>query len=349
MWLDDRYMMSFKGNSKYHIFIVIGARGVGKTFKAKSRAINWFYEKGEKFVWCRNTEAMIDSLKENEGSTFIADLKEKHFLKKINWNLKISGDNTITFCEDDFIKTEETKDNPFYEHCGYLMPLSLFYKLKGRSYADIKNIFFDEFISEEGEVIRGNRVKQFLNTIETIGRLRTDYNIFMMSNALDKGDPILNLFFDGDKIKDYGYYFNEEKGAILLYSDNSPEFNEARALSISGRILKGTIYEDNIAHNKFKTFDSMYFTEKPKGLVFLLVLCTELYKMSLYCDDKLFYVTKYNNQTTKKFYSRDNKSKLDKGKVLNRGFLNKLREAYSNNLIMFDGEVSRKYFVEFIK
>ena len=106
------------------------------------------------------------------------------------------------------------------------MSLSTFYKLKGNSFADIKTIVLDEFIGEEGEVIRGDRALQFVNTIETIGRLRKDFRVILLCNALNLGDPILNLFFTN--VKEHGYYFNKQKGAILYYIPDNEEFNEKR-------------------------------------------------------------------------------------------------------------------------
>lgn len=75
------------------------------------------------------------------------------------------------------------------------MALSTFHKLKGNTFTEIKTIVFDEFIPEVGEVVRGDRARQFVNTVETICRLSKDTVIIMLANALDKGDRILNLFF----------------------------------------------------------------------------------------------------------------------------------------------------------
>lgn len=342
MWLDDRYIMSYKSTPQnptpFHIFIYAGARGIGKTYLAKKRVLRERIKKGKNFIWVRNTDAMVDQLKQNLGYNFYADLQQNGFLKKYKWELRINGDNTI----------EIKLGDGDWAFAGYVMPLSLYYKLKGNSFATIDNIVFDEFISEEDEVIRGNRARQFVNTLETIGRLRTDYTVYMLTNSINLADNILNLFFKARDIKDYGVYFNKEKGAILYYVPDSKEFNDKRFDSIAGKVLKDTAYEDNIAHNKFNRYDSMYFDTKPKGLTFVYVLVSDTYKIGVYVSKDAIYAMKHNNYKTTKVFSKDIKSKVDGGRVVTKDMLTSLRKLYMYNRILFDDETTRQYFVDFV-
>jgi Podovirus DNA encapsidation protein (Gp16). len=261
-----KYNHIFSYNTK--IIAVVGARGIGKTYGAKRYVIKKFLHEGRKFIWLRDTEIACDELRANDGAKFFADVKQE-------FNDKFCGS----------IKNDIITING--KHAGYLLPMSTYYNYKGNSYADIQTIVFDEFMAEKGQKRNGNRTLQFLNTIETIGRLRTDYRIILLANALDRGDEILNLF--NIKIKDFGYYFNKQKSFVLHYADNNPDFNKARELSISGRLLKNTAYEENIASNKFADDDNQYFDKRPPKCKLFAILHNDYGSVRLYLHNGTVY------------------------------------------------------------
>ena len=242
IYLNANHLFSYYSGG-YRIFIIVGARGRGKSFWAKRYCLKRLFRQKKKFTWIRPTESAVDTLKEFDGYKFYEDIVNANTFNE-RYDIKISGDGTINYKLFD----DSEEDIPF-EHAGYLMALSTFHKLKGNTFTEIKTIVFDEFIPEVGEVVRGDRARQFVNTVETICRLSKDTVIIMLANALDKGDRILNLFFQN--IKEHGYYFNKEKLACMLYLPDSKEFNDRRFESISGKIIKNTPYEDTIASNKF--------------------------------------------------------------------------------------------------
>lgn len=339
LYLDGRKINSYYGGG-YRIFMFIGARGRGKTYLVKKQLFRDYFKNGTKFIWIRTTDTMCEELKKDGGYPLIADLiANREF--DFDFEISISEDGTI------YLNRDVESENKNWECCGYLMALSTFYKLKGNSFADIQNIAIDEWIAEKGEVIRGDRTWQFINTIQTIGRLRNDYKIFMMSNALDLGDPILNLFFTN--VKDYGYYINKEKGAVLWYIEDSDAFNEATANSTCGKIMQGTMYEDNILHNKFTSFDNLYFDKKPTGLVFLCTLEELPYRINVYFGDNTIYVTNDTHNRTRKIFSKNMQSISNESRLIPKNWLDMFRNRYSVGKVLFENEIVRKTFVSFIK
>ena len=65
-----RKMMSY--NCKTNI--IIGARGLGKTYNVKEYCISRFLHKNEKFVWVRDTEEAKKELCNKNGINFFADV-----------------------------------------------------------------------------------------------------------------------------------------------------------------------------------------------------------------------------------------------------------------------------------
>ena len=232
MYFSLNHIMSY---NNYFTYIIIGARGIGKTFSIKKHLIKDFLYKQKKFVVLRDTDDDCDKLCKNNGDTFFSDimLNVKDFKQKI--------------------KSIIVKEKTIYINgklAGYVMPLSLFYKYKGNAYPDVFNIYWDEFIPEHCQRYIGDRVRQFVNTIQTIGRTRTNYRIFLTANALDKGNEVLELF--KFNITNFGIYKNKKKGAILYYAPNNPEFDKATNDSIAGKIISGTQYDQSINQNKFE-------------------------------------------------------------------------------------------------
>lgn len=230
----------------FAIMLFIGARGRGKTYSIKSLFFKDFKYKGKMFIVIRDTIAAIDELKKDNGFKFLNDIMDKPCFKKDK--ARIEGDS-IYFND---------------KLAGYLIPLSAYYKYKGNAYSKVKNILFDEFIPEKQQSYNGSKARQFLNTIETIGRLRTDLRVFLTANAIDAGNEILELFgFIGIKSGMFGIFKNKEKNAILHYIPNNKQFDEAKQKSIAGSMAKGSRFEDSLTLNKFEG-DAFEIYEKRK-------------------------------------------------------------------------------------
>lgn len=312
------------------INLIIGARGIGKSYGAKRYLIKQFLHNKKKFIWIRDTEPAIEELRKNKGQKFFVDVANE--FKDLNGEI---NNDVITING---------------EHAGYVMPLSTYYRYKGNAYDEIKTIVFDEFIDEIGQRKNPYRTQAFINTIETIGRLRTDYKILMLANALNKGDEILNLF--GFKFNDFGFYVNREKSAVLHYADNNPEFNEKRNSSISALITNGTNYADNIQNNKFMSDENIYYDRRPmKCKVFGIVHDRES-AARLYTSptDGLVYVSSdispvaYPND---RFVNR--KDYVDTNKqLINAKGLKFIKEQYGNKLMRFENAYIRGVFMRFI-
>ena len=336
LYLDNRTIYSYN----YNTVIIIGARGIGKSFNTKKKFLKDFFYKKKKFIWVRATDSQVDELKADNGYKFIEDIINAKVFK-FDFDFKIEGDNSMWICHN------PKADKKSWVRCGYIMSLSTFHKMKGNAFSDIDNICVDEFIPEKTEVIRGDRARQFVNTIQTIGRLRKNYRIVLLANALETGDPILNLFFDD--IKEYGIYVNRKKKAILLYAENSEEFDIATKESISGLIIADTAYENEINKNLFNSYDNLLFTHKPSGAKMVYGLENDVYKVCLFLKDNKVYVENMKNYKPKLIYARKIDLMSQEAMLISSEMLTKLRELYSAKYIVFENNRARKIFTDFIK
>lgn len=263
--------------SDLHIKSIVGARGIGKTYGLSKKIVKEYLYNNKKFIWIRDNEEALRKLYKDNGQEFFKDIR------LMFPNIEFNCNSETILCNDKIM--------------GYFMPLSTYYNYKGCPYGDVKKICFDEFIKEKAQ--RGDKYNamRFINTLETIGRTRIDYDVYMLSNALDRNNDFFDIF--GIKIKDYGIYTNKEKGVIVEYTKNNPEYDKAHSNSIVGKLIKNTAYENTIMNNVFNGDENLYYNKKPPKAQLFFKIANEFGEC---CDiwgaDNLLYIepsqSKYN-------------------------------------------------------
>ena len=310
------------------IRVIIGSRGRGKTCGAKIKVGKAFHFKKDEYAFIRNSESELDELTRGDGLKFFEDTRL----------IKPYLDGKI---ESNIIKMDNKK-------CGYLLPMSTFHKFKGTAYASIKRIIIDELVPEKSQVLRGDRAWQFINTLETIVRLRENVIVYILSNALNRGDEIINLL--GIQIKDYGFYVNREKGVVLHYVEDSKKFIERKDNSLVGRLIRGTIYGDNIIHNRFDSDNELLFDIKPVGCKLVCILCHNQDAIRVYFKDGKYYVTNdFNPNTTSYIKFVNNLHDVDTQKyVISKELNDRFIKAFDKKNMLFENDFVLNTFVKFI-
>lgn len=311
------------------IIAIVGARGIGKTYGCKKYVIKKFLQERKKFIWIRDTESALDELRENDGEKFFVDIKKE--FKELKGSIK---GEVITING---------------KHAGYLMPMSTYYNYKGNSYEEIKHIVFDEFIAEKSQKKNGSRAVQFANTIETVGRLRTDYRLFLLANALKRGDEVLNLL--NIKINEFGFYFNKKKGVVLHYADNNPHFNAKKKESISGKLIMNTPLDNVMSKNKFDDDEKQFYSEMPSKCNLLTILHSDTDSVRIYLKDGVLYIrTDFNEKTNNNIrFVNDLSLVTTKIKLIPKDYLDSIKRAYSHNDCLFESAYAKEIFLQVIK
>lgn len=214
---------------------VVGARGVGKTYAFKKRAISRFLKLGEQFIYIRRYKTELEKI-----DKFFDDIMEEF--------------PSVSF---------EVKGYNFYINgmeAGCAIPLSVGVNEKSVPYPNVGIIGFDEFL-----IIKGSHhylkdeVTVLLELYETISRMR-DVPLFMLSNALSASNPYFTYF----KIS---LPYNKDikvQGDILIQIASNDAFIEAKSKTRFGQIVAGTRYGDYAIENKF-LLDSPEFIQKKYG------------------------------------------------------------------------------------
>lgn len=218
--------------------ILIGSRGVGKTFGASELVVKDFIKNGNEFVYLRRYKT---ELSKSMSKFFKALIQEDKFP---NDKLDVKGN---TFYINDNV-------------AGYGVTLSTAQQLKSSNFPKVKTIIFDEFLIESGQGhYLKNEVDIFLGLIETISRMR-NVRVFMLANAVTEANPYF-LYFDltlpyNNDIRTF------KDGLILLQYMNNPEYIEAKKKTRFGKLVSGTDYEDYAINNNFADNNSMFIEHK---------------------------------------------------------------------------------------
>ncbi len=319
------------------IRIIIGARGLGKTYGIQRKILNDYEYKGNQFAWLRATQTAVDTLTKDGGISFFSKITTACPHIK-DFDIKSSKDGYSTVYVNKAI-------------VGYIMAVSTYYKLKGSAFTtDIKTVVYDEFIPEKIEVRRGDRVREFINTVENILRLRNDVNIYMLANAIDVSNDILSLF--GFKITDHGFYINRKKRVVLHFAESGEGFNKAKRESLVGSLLQDTIYEESISNNNFESCEIPLFNKRPKGCTLIEFIHTDTECIRLDIKDNTLFVTRspFNDLTyPNRRYSHMIEMCGNRLRWLPKEHMQSLKNFHASNRVKFDSSKSRNIFLQILK
>ena len=116
------------------ITLIVGGKGLGKTFQVRKDAISSFLDTGARFV---EVSRSGEESKSVQRGYFEKIQREGYFP---GYDFKV---------ENDCGYIAERSDNPSWLQLCYFVALSSFQREKRRTYADVDYIIFDEFIIDK--------------------------------------------------------------------------------------------------------------------------------------------------------------------------------------------------------
>lgn len=272
---DSNIFYNYDKVLSYNAFlnIIIGERGVGKTYGAKKYSINRWLKKRKQFVYIRRYETDLD---ESVGSS--SDMKFFEQVRK-------------EFPDHEFKITKSKKVRKLYidnNICGYALPLSSADSLKSSSYDNVDTIIYDEFMLKEGATQHylRNEPEAILDLIETVGRLK-DVKVFLLGNAISSTAPIMSYFnvtlpYNSD-IKLF------KDGLILVNYIKNEAYREVKKKTKFGRLIDGTRYSKYAIDNEFLTDSKSFIRKKDESkFYFIFILNNKEYGVWRNKDDYIF-------------------------------------------------------------
>lgn len=236
--------------------LIIGERGVGKTYNFKVYAVKRFLNKGKQFAYIRRYETDLEASVGNTNDNKFFEQIRNEFP---NSTFKISKSKKVR---------KLYIDNKI---CGYAIPLSGADSLKSSSYENVDTIIYDEFQLKEGSTQHylRNEPEIILDIIETIGRLR-DIRVYCLGNAISSTSPLMSYF---DLTLPYNTDIKLFKdGTIAVEYIKNEKYREVKKASRFGKLIDGTKYGKYAIDNEFLTDSKAFIRKKDKNAKFYFIL-----------------------------------------------------------------------------
>ena len=237
MWYSHGPLLTHNG----FINMIMGGRGIGKTFDFKDWAIN---DKTGACVWIRRYDNVFT---QQFYSGFCKDLIAEG---------RVSED--LIRIESGILYYDKTPKI-------YFIPLSLQQKYKSINFGDVNKVIFDEFAEIKSWKYLANEVNEFMELLETINRLRPEgkeVRVFMLANKISWVNPYSKAW----GIKPFTQRFKHFKDGLLVVENwNDPDFITAKKQTKFGRFVDGTEYGDYAIENVVWQDDSAFLASRPKN------------------------------------------------------------------------------------
>lgn len=239
-WLDTGYLLS----KKTPFNIVIGGRGIGKTYGAIKYAI----ENNIVFLLLRRTKRQASLI----GTPKFCPIKPVARDLGITYSIEKGGDGE---CDLIYKDTENGK-----MLCCFAGALTTFANLRGFDAMEIKLIIFDEFIPELHERTIKHEYDAFVNMYETVNRNRElegypPVSVLLLGNSNTINSAILRGLKTIEKIERMVNREQREsvlvdRGLSIFICTNSP-ISEQKANTALYKLTANTAFADMALNNAF--------------------------------------------------------------------------------------------------
>jgi hypothetical protein len=229
MYYDASLLLSYKRPFN----LVVGIRGVGKTFNFTKKVIDEaLSQKALSFVWVRRTFEEIKKIRNH----FFDDMIYSNFFP--DYNFKVIGNEMIAI--------HKFKKEKF--SIGMFIPLSLEATFTGFPFPKVKYMVFDEALTKDRYL--NDEVYKLLHLTDTIFRNRP-VKVYLLGNAFSMSNP----YFEHFNVRNLTDRFTYGK-QYVIENCNYKEFSDFRKTTTFGELVKNTEYEKFALENQFLLDDN---------------------------------------------------------------------------------------------
>jgi hypothetical protein len=318
---------------------LVGARGLGKTYSAKKRAITDFLKNGNQFIYLRRYDTELRVAKH----TLFTDLTDEF----PDYEFQASGDSLKLRK-----KSKEEKNSNKWMTCGYAIPLSKAQQKKSVSYHNVTLIIFDEFIIEKGAVrYLPSEAKLFNDFYSTVDRYQDKTKVLFLANSIS----IMNPYFLEYDIKPAPgkEWIKKYNGFIIAHFPTADAFANSVFQTRFGQFIKGTEYADYAVGSVFTDNSDALIKSKSSNADYICTLITDGGTFTVWVDwsdASTFYIQQKRPKLEQIWVMRP--EEMAEGRILvdyTNPVLARLRSAYANGKAWFDIAQSRNAFAGIYK
>lgn len=263
------------------VTMVVGARGIGKTYGLRKQCIKDWLKDGSRF--CEIVRYKNELADVSDG--YFNRLSEDEEFKKLSFR---------TDARYGYVSQEgETNANgkPIWHLICYFISLNEGQKKKKKTFDKVRRIIFDESILDRDDVYHNyirNEFVKLSDLVDTVSRERADTEsirprVYLLGNALDLKNPYFVAYRVSTKIE-YGYRWYKNKTFLLHYVKDDEYSKEKRTGTVAGRMLEGTIHGAISTNNEFLTTNEEFVAKKTSKAQFMFGLICNGKRFGIWSD-----------------------------------------------------------------
>lgn len=280
------------------VTMVIGNRGIGKTFGLRLHCVKKFLKDGYRFVEiCRYKNELADvsdgyfdklaRMPELEDYTFRTDAHKGYIAKKTDGKLE-------------------------WRLICYFVALTDQQKKKKKTFDNVKYLIFDESVLDKHDRYHTYLPNEFItvaNLIDTVSRERPGVKglkprLFLLGNACDLANP----YFAAYKVTsdlDYGYRWYAGKTFLLHYVSDNEYAMEKMEQTVAGRMFAAAGAGQVEVFNEFQTVSMEFVKKRPPHATFGYSILLNGRTFGIWLDSRngLYFVSnKVDRQSSRTYY-----------------------------------------------
>ena len=343
------YDRLYSYNATYNI--LVGARGLGKTYGIKLKVIIAAIKKGDQFIYLRRYKEELKT----SARTFFADIEREfpdHDFKYANGKA--------------YMAPAETRDvkKRSWTHIGYFIALSQAQSVKGVSYPLVKVIIFDEFIIEKGMThYLPDEAKAFNQFYSTVDRWQDRTKVFFLANAVSIQNPYFMEWGIEPKaemewIKKYKITTISPSGVegrkdfIVCHFADSADFKAGVYKTAFGQFIEGTEYGDYAVGSEFSDNNDNLIQKKNPRATYQFTLETRGGVFSVWVDwngPDYYIQTKLPKEQDWFTILPERVTEEKTLLIFSDKMLSGMRTAFRNGHAFFDAPRSRNAFIDIFR
>lgn len=257
------------------VTMVVGARGLGKTFGLRKQFIRDYKKDGSRFVEVVRYKnelsgvsdgyfGRLEELDENSDYVFKTDTRYAYIGKRP---------------QQDDNESIGKKQKVEWHIIGYFIAMTDAQKHKKKTFKKVRRIVLDEAIIERADRFHNylpNEFATLADIVDTVSRERADTKgirprVYLLGNACDFGNPYFGNYGVTSDLT-FGYRWFAGKTFLLHYVDADEYANEKLHGTVAGRMLAGSDAGKVSAMNQFTGLSSDFVERKPKHARFLFAI-----------------------------------------------------------------------------
>ena len=273
------------------VTMVVGARGIGKTYGLRLQFVRDWIKDGSRFVeLVRHKNELSDF-----SATYFNRIEENEEFP--DYVFKTSPRHAYIA-----IKPKNKDDKPKWQLIGYFGALTEAQAMKKRTYSKVKRMLLDEAVIDK----RLDRYHNYLpnefgilaNILDSVSRERSETEnnkrcrVYLLGNACD----LLNVYFGAYGINvepKPGYTWHKNKTMLLHYVKDYTYAKNKTNDTVAGRMLADTLDELVASGNEFVKASNDFVYKKPKNAKFYFGIVYKELNFGIWADERegFYYVT----------------------------------------------------------